>query len=168
MAATTTTIKSYREEQEDKLDTENAIFDEILRTPFVTPDLIPLVVWVIIPQALQIHGHDTNAVKETVRHYLTEVDKLKPLKGNASWWNRLIHHIIQRALVEYNQFYKFPRPMRLQVIRREFPELYVHLMNALSSKQQQQQDDNGQSEEVLEVDKLIAEVDNLAEKHLLV
>jgi hypothetical protein len=53
------------------------------------------------------------------------------------------------------------RPMQLNTLRKIWPELYLQLINSFALKSKE-------IRRLIDVDKLIANVDSLAEKHLLV
>lgn len=92
-------------------------------------------VWIVIPYAFDIHGNNLDAVKETAKQYLGQIHRVKPLPINPSKLNRLTHLIVQRNLAEYQELGGkfFIRPTSMATLRKQCPQLYRDIINALAS-----------------------------------
>jgi hypothetical protein len=137
--------------------------DLILDTPIVTNEVPFLLVWIVIPYAFDIHGNNPDAVKETVKEtskqYLSQIHRVKPLLINPSKLNRLIHLIVQRNLAEYQELgcKFFIRPTSMATLRKQFPQLYRDIINALASNNS----NNSSNTRKETIEELMSEVERL-------
>jgi hypothetical protein len=113
-----------------QLEAENELCDFILDTPIVTNEVPFLLVWIVIPYAFDIHGNNPDAVKETAKQYLSQIQRIRPLPINPSKLNRLIHLIVQRNVVEYQELGGkfFIRPMSIATLRKQCPHFYTEIL----------------------------------------
>jgi hypothetical protein len=133
--------------------------DLILDTPIVTNEMPFLLVWIVIPYAFDIHGNNLDAVKETAKQYLDEIHRVKPLPINPSKLNRLTHLIVQRNLAEYQELGGkfFIRPMSMATLRKQCPQLYRDIINALASNNS----NNSSNTRKETIEELMSEIERL-------
>jgi len=141
---TSSTVQHHQQRRDNKQrqqEEADATYDKILQAPFVTTELYFHVIWIVIPYALAKAGGNIKSektqeqAKETVRNYLSKVNAIQPIPRDGSYWNRLIHLIIERHIIEHRLTGKLIWPISMSVLRRENRKLHGQIIAATLSKE---------------------------------
>lgn len=118
--------------QEAEAAAEAELYEQLLQTPIASEHLGWLVIWMIAPYAVQREDADADKAREVVKCYLRQVNKIKPLAPNPSFWLRIVNQTIETVIAEQKQKGHAIEPMSMAALHRHNPLLYRELVEALA------------------------------------
>lgn len=113
-------------------EAETDLYEQLLQTPIASEHLGWLVIWMIAPYAVQREDADAEKAREVVKCYLRQVNKIKPLAPNPSFWLRIVNQTIETVIAEQKQKGHAIEPMSMAALHRHNPLLYRELVEALA------------------------------------